>query len=64
MLLNGVKTKAIGQKMSKLQGQEHGRYLTRKLATSSFLQLGKPSNVEQNSWLNVLYVGLKLKVAW
>ena len=45
MLLNGVKTKAIGQKMSKLHGQEYGRYLTR---TSSFLMLGKPSKVEQN----------------
>ena len=38
MLLNGVKTKAIGQKMSELRGQEYGRYLTRKLATSSFSQ--------------------------
>ena len=52
MLLNSVKTKAIGQKMSELQGQEYGWYLTRKLATSSFLELGKPSKVEQNSWLN------------
>ena len=64
MLLNGIKTKAIGQKMSKLRGQECGRYLTRKLATSLFLKLGKLSKVEQNSWLNVLCVGLKLKVAW
>ena len=38
MLLNGVKTKAVGQKMSELRGQECGRYLTRKLATSSFSQ--------------------------
>ena len=64
MLLNGVKTEAIGQKMSKLRGQEYGRYLTRKLATSSFLKLGKPSKVKQKSWLNVLCMGLKLKVAW
>ena len=64
MLLNGVKTKAIRQKMSELRGQEYGWYLTRKLATSSFLELGKPSNVKQNSWLNVLCLGLKLKVAW
>ena len=64
MLLNGVKTKAIGQKMRKLRSHEYGRYLTRKVATSSFLMLGKPSKVEQNSWLKVLCVGLKLKVAW
>ena len=38
MVLNGVKTKAIGQKMRELRGKEYGRYLTRKLATSSFSQ--------------------------
>ena len=48
--------------MSKLRGQEYGLYLTKKLA--HFLKLGKLSKVEQNSWLNVLCVGLKLKVAW
>ena len=35
MLLNGVKTKAIEQKLSELRGEEYGRYLTRKLATFS-----------------------------
>ena len=38
MPLNSTKTKVIGQKMSKLRGQEYGRYLTRKLVTSSFSQ--------------------------
>ena len=38
MLLNSVKTKAIGQKIGELRGQECGRYLTRKLVTSSFSQ--------------------------
>ena len=38
VLLSCIKTKAIGQKMNKLQGQEFGRYLTRKLASSSFSQ--------------------------
>ena len=47
MLLNGVKTKAIRQKISKLRGQDYRQYLTRKLATFSFLKLGKPSKVTQ-----------------
>ena len=61
MLLNGVKTKATGQKMSELQGKENGQCLTRKLATSLFLKLGKPRKVQQKSWLNVVW--FKLKVA-
>ena len=55
MLLNSIKTKAIVQKVTKLRGQEYGRYLMRKLVTSSFLKLGKSCKVQQNSWLNVLF---------
>lgn len=62
MLLNGVKTKTTGQKMSELQGKENGWCLTRKLATSLFLKLGKPRKVQQKSWLNVVW--FKLKVEW
>ena len=49
MLLNGVKSKAIGQKTSELHSQEYGQYLTRKVAVFSFLKLGKPSKVQQKS---------------
>ena len=38
VLLSCIKTKVIGQKMSRLQGQEYGRYSTRKLVSSSFSQ--------------------------
>ena len=49
MLLNGVKSKAIGQKLSELRRQEYGQYLTRKVAMFSFLKLGNPSKVQQKS---------------
>ena len=60
--MNIVKNRAIRQKMSELHGEEWGWYLTIQ-KTSSFFKLGKPSKVQIKSWLNVLCVALKLKVA-